>query len=167
VDVLLIRHAIAAPRDARGWRKDGARPLTAEGTRKFRRAAAGLARILPAPSRVLTSPLVRARETAALLERAGWPPPLECAELAPGDTASAAFARVMRFAREGVRCVALVGHEPELSRLLALMIGGPDASLGLELKKGGTAHVRFAAAVRAGRGALIALLPPKALRGLR
>jgi phosphohistidine phosphatase len=167
MDYFLIRHAIAAPRDSRRWPDDGARPLTAEGERKFRRAAAGLAQLLPTPSRVFTSPLVRARATAALLETASWPRAIECPELAADQSASVAFARIARLAGEGVRRAALVGHEPQLSLLLALMIAGPDASLGLEIKKGGAAHVRFTAAVRAGRGRLIALFPPKALRALR
>ena len=64
MELLIVRHAIAFPRDAGRWPDDTGRPLTVEGVKRARRAAAGLKRIVKRPTLVLTSPLVRARETA-------------------------------------------------------------------------------------------------------
>jgi len=70
--LLVIRHAPAGDREA--WSAEGkddrARPLTAAGRRKMREAANGLARLVPRPAALGTSPLVRARETARLAARA-------------------------------------------------------------------------------------------------
>ena len=89
MELLIIRHAIAAERDAQRWHDDGSRPLSPLGMRRARRAAAGLRAITRAPDRLLTSPLVRARQTAKILtEVAGWPPAEEAAELLPGTAPS-------------------------------------------------------------------------------
>src|SRR5438552_8227849 len=68
--VLLIRHAQAVPQGTRGL-SDAERPLTSDGERRFAAAARGIARLVPTPNALLTSPLVRARQTAALLA-AAW-----------------------------------------------------------------------------------------------
>src|SRR5213083_111093 len=67
--VLVIRHAHAAPQ-APGV-ADAERRLTAEGERRFHAAARGLARLVPPPDVFLTSPLLRARQTAAIAA-AAW-----------------------------------------------------------------------------------------------
>src|SRR5271168_1279325 len=75
MELLIIRHAIAFERNRRRWRDDGTRPLTPAGMRRSQKAAAGLKELGRAPDRLLTSPLVRARQTAQILtELAGWPP---------------------------------------------------------------------------------------------
>ena len=57
--------------------------------------------------------------------------------------------------------VAVVGHEPGLSELLALLLSGRTDGIGIELKKGGVALVRCERGVRAGGGELLWLLPPR------
>ena len=80
----LVRHAIAPPADPTIWPDDRLRPLTKKGKTRFRRAAAGLGTFARLPERVLSSPLVRAWQTAQLLEQAaGWPGPVACDALAP------------------------------------------------------------------------------------
>src|SRR5271167_4240849 len=107
MELLIIRHTIAAPRDAHRWRDDGSRPLTPVGMRRSRRAAAGLKMIAKAPDRLLTSPLVRARQTARILtEVAGWPPAEEVPELLPGTAALKVLALLARNRRKRI---ALVG----------------------------------------------------------
>src|SRR5262245_21183379 len=63
--LLIIRHAIAVPRGTADI-PDDERPLTKRGRRRFRTAAAGLARVVKRPDFVLSSPLPRARETAEI-----------------------------------------------------------------------------------------------------
>ncbi|HTY94099.1 MAG TPA: histidine phosphatase family protein [Steroidobacteraceae bacterium] len=163
----LVRHAIAAEPDPKRWPDDRQRPLTAAGARRFRRTAATLVRIMSvggAPERLITSPLERARQTAAILHRAGLPEPVEESVLAPGRTA----ARVLAVLRaHDAESIVLVGHEPDLGRLLAVCIAGPEAKLAVGFRKGGAACLRFAAAPRVGEATLEWLLPPKAIRALR
>ncbi|HTX24190.1 MAG TPA: histidine phosphatase family protein [Steroidobacteraceae bacterium] len=164
VRVYLIRHAAAFERDARRWPDDRLRPLTPDGMRKFRKAAAGLERLAGTVTCVLTSPLVRARQTAEILATAAcWAPATEAPELAPGHTPAQVLA-VMR--TQSAESFALVGHEPGLSDLLAASVVGPEARFACQLKKGGAACLNFAAAVRVGRARLDWLITPKALRSL-
>src|SRR5262245_20389569 len=93
MEIILIRHAIAFERDRARWPDDRARPLTREGRQKFSKGAAGLKRYMPKVASVLSSPLVRARETADLLAKvAGWPIAEEVAALAPDKSPQAVIA---------------------------------------------------------------------------
>jgi len=162
--VYVIRHAPACERDRKRWPDDRRRPLTPEGVRKFRKAAAGLARMAPSVDRVLTSPLARARETAEILAReAGWPPAVESAALAPGAGAARALAALRD---QRVETLAAVGHEPGLSELLALGIAAAGGEVRFALKKGGAACICFPSEVGPGRGHLEWLLAPRTLRAL-
>jgi phosphohistidine phosphatase len=136
--VYVVRHAPAGQRDASKWSDDSARPLSKKGERKFARAAAGLGGLGATPAVVLSSPYARAWRTAELLEeRAGWPAPTVCAELA----ASADSADVLPvLAQQGEDAtVALVGHEPNVSELTSLLLTGDGSRLSIPFKKGGTA----------------------------
>src|SRR5271167_2341100 len=85
MELLIVRHAIAFESDRLRWRDDGARPLSPMGIRLSRKAAAGLKQFSKVPDRLLTSPLVRARQTARILtDVAGWPRAEEVSELLPG-----------------------------------------------------------------------------------
>jgi phosphohistidine phosphatase len=162
VRILLIRHAIAVPRGTPGI-PEADRPLTPRGRRRFRRAARGLARLAARPDVLLTSPLLRARTTAELAARA-WRrlPPVVEPSLA-GESARAVLTALARQPAEAT--VALVGHEPLLSEILGLLLGGmPGAHL--PFRKGGAALVEVDGAPGAG-GRLIWFLPPRALRALR
>jgi phosphohistidine phosphatase len=160
VRVLIVRHASAVKRGRPGL-PDEQRPLTKDGAKVFKRVANGLARVLPRPARVLTSPLARARRTAELA-LAAWgsrTPPVAAPALA-----KPALAPVLRMLarHERVRSLALFGHEPGLSCLLAYLIGGAAAD-SLGLKKGGAALVEIETPLRGGRGRLVWFLPPRLL----
>ncbi len=165
MELLIIRHAIARERDRQRWRDDGARPLSPEGQKLSRKAAAGLKQFGKAPDRLLTSPLLRARQTAQILtEVAGWPHAQEAAELLPEEAAPALLARL---GKERGKRVAIVGHQPALGAFLAVCLLGEDAAVPIELKKNAVACVSFAGAPRAGRGVLQWLATPRMLRRLR
>jgi phosphohistidine phosphatase len=118
--VLVIRHAQAVPQGTRDLR-DADRPLTADGERRFRATALALARIVPKPDVLLTSPLLRAHQTARLLA-AAWTdiePTLEPA-LASGSV-DAILGALEQHARGAT--VVLVGHEPTVSALLGELLG--------------------------------------------
>jgi phosphohistidine phosphatase len=165
MELLIVRHAIAFERDLHRWRDDGARPLSPAGIRRARKAAAGLKQLCKAPERVLTSPLIRAKQTAQILtEVAGWPQAEEIAELAPGEPALAVLA-VLANARS--KSLALVGHQPGLGHLLTACLLGQGRNLPIEMKKNAIACLSFAASPRPGRAALKWLATPRMLRGLR
>jgi len=157
VELLLIRHADAVPRGTPGI-ADADRALTGRGKKQFRDAAKGLARLIR-PRAVLTSPLRRARETAEIACRA-WagPRPREVEALADYDLA-ALRSELERFS-DSTR-VALVGHEPHFSRLLAHLLAGTDAER-LTFRKGGAALVEVDGPGLT-RGSLLWYVPPKVL----
>jgi phosphohistidine phosphatase len=166
MELLILRHAVAFPRDSKRWPDDAERPLTMEGAKRARRAAAGLKRIATRPTLVLTSPLVRARDTAAIFSQAArWPEAVECDALSPGGSLDGVLDAVRRQGGKA-ECVAVVGHQPHLGRLLALCLRGDARAEAFELKKSAVVCLRFEGPPRAGQAVLTALLPPRNLRKL-
>jgi phosphohistidine phosphatase len=157
--LLIVRHAIAQPpgKDV----ADDDRQLTPRGRKRFRKAAKGLARIVPRPDALFTSPLARAVETAKIAADA-WgriEPTLE-PRLASGDDEALLSSVVAAHGEDAV--VALVGHEPHVSALLARLVNG--AGQHLPFKKGGAALVEVDEDARSGR--LMWFAPPRLLRRL-
>jgi len=114
VRLVLIRHAEAAPGEP-----DELRALTAEGHEQARQLGDRLRADGIEPDAVLSSPLLRARETAADLGF-GTPEPRE--ELGPGTTVADVRAAV---AGRG-DTVVVVGHQPDCSEIAAALSGGPE-----------------------------------------
>ena len=157
IELYLVRHAIAAERGPR-WPDDGKRPLTVKGIGRFREVVRGLAAIGVGLDVVLSSPLVRAIQTADLLAEGLDPrPPVEQVEgLAPGATVEAFVAALARAKRARIACV---GHEPDLGQLAAHLVG---ASQPFEFKKGGVCRIDLERA--SGPGRLVWLATPSLLR---
>jgi phosphohistidine phosphatase len=159
MQLVIIRHAIAVPRGTPGI-PDERRPLTREGEERFRACARGLARLVSRPEAVLTSPWLRARQTAEIAAAAwGRNEPLECEPLA-GGTFQAQAAVLDRYPHDAI--LALVGHEPHLSALVARILDCRDSER-LAFKKGGVALLDVPGRLAAG-GTLLAFLPPRVLK---
>lgn len=162
--LLLVRHAIAtdASNSPGG---DAARPLSAEGRLRFERGAQALAAQVPELALVLSSPLLRARQTAEILAAACGESPRrdELESLAPAGSPRATLAALARH-RE-LPAIALVGHEPTLSALEALLLVGSERSFGI-FKKGGAALVDWAPGSAPGSAALLWHLTAGQLRDL-
>jgi phosphohistidine phosphatase len=130
VRLVIVRHAEAASGEP-----DELRPLTAEGRDAARALGQRLADEGLEPDAVLTSPLLRARETAQELARPAGLEPEPDERLAPGATAEA----VRAAAEERGETVIVVGHQPDCSRIAAALGGGkepafpPAGMLSLEL----------------------------------
>ena len=118
MQLYLVRHAEAASGEP-----DELRPLTAEGREAARELGRRLAAEGVRPDAVLTSPLLRARETAAELARATGVDPEPDERLAPG--ASAEGVRAAADERGG-GTVVVVGHQPDCGRIAAMLTGGPE-----------------------------------------
>jgi phosphohistidine phosphatase len=165
MDLLIVRHATAFERNPKRWPDDSDRPLSPEGIERARKAATGLKRVLDRPPRLLTSPLARARQTAAILtEFAGWPKAVDCPALVP-DESPEALLEVLRATPQKV--VAVVGHQPHLGHLIAACLPGAVKPEAFDLKKFGVVHLSFPGPPRAGHAVLNGFIPPKLLRALR
>ena len=138
--VLLVRHAPAV-RHGTGDVRDHDRPLTRRGRQRFRLAARGLARIAERPDVLLTSPLIRARETADIAARA-FKRVTPRIEPALGQDDVDVLVTALKKLRSDAT-VALVGHEPTLSGLLAHLIGMHQGVDRFAFKKGGAALVNL------------------------
>jgi len=159
--VLLIRHAIAEDRivwAARGG-DDLERPLSSEGRKRMRRIAETLAWLEPEIDVLLTSPARRAVESAQILLASlpGEPAFQKAPELAPDGTSAGVLQRLK--SHRGATAVALVGHEPNLSRLASYLLTGGERDF-VEMKKGAGALLDFPDRVAAGAARLRWLVPP-------
>ena len=164
--ILLIRHGTAEDRGTFEWsaKKDAARALTQSGRRDMRKAAKGLRKVAPDIDVLATSPLVRARETAEIVGKVfGVDDLAEQPLLAPGGDADALLTWLHTQPTDAA--VALVGHEPDLSRFAGFLLARAHASF-VALKKGGSALIEFDDTPAAGRGVLAWLLQPGHLRKL-
>lgn len=156
MELYFVRHAIAAERVKAG--DDAARALTDDGAEKMRAGAAGLRRLGVAPDMLLSSPLVRARETADILA-AALGVAVRVADLLGPGCDLAALTQVLTDTGAAQR-VMLVGHEPDWSALIGVLTGGR-----VEMKKGAACRIDLPY-VAASAGVLIWLTPPKTLRAL-
>ena len=163
--VVLFRHGPAGRRDASRWPDDGERPLTARGTERTEAAARGLSRLLDDVSCVVTSPLARAAQTAAILHDELEPErTIETLEgLAPGGAYRSVIKRLEACGPNDT--IVLVGHEPDLGKIAGMLLFGAPAT-GLPLKKAGACTIHFVGPPKPGKGRLDAFLPPRVLRDL-
>jgi phosphohistidine phosphatase len=161
--LILVRHGIAGVRDILKWPNDGDRPLTQKGRRRFEVAAQGLAQLEPEVDLVLASLKVRAWDTAVILhEEAGWPAPQALDELR--ESAPEAVLAALEPYRS-LDSVALVGHEPFLTRLASHLLAS-QGGIAIDLKKGGALCLELPEEGSESTARLLWLLQPKALRGL-
>jgi phosphohistidine phosphatase len=139
MQLYLIRHGIAAEREI--YSNDEERPLIAEGIKKTEKVALRLQEIGVKFDIILTSPLVRAYQTAEILLKKGAGSHLELfSPLAPdGDFRELqewlSSYREKRY-NDGAKTVAAVGHQPDLGNWAELLIWG-DIRDRLALKKSG------------------------------
>lgn len=131
----ILRHGVAE--DAAPGGDDAARRLTPRGRSKMEEEAAGMRALGIEIDVLLTSPLPRAAETAAIVAAAyrGQPAPKTIAALAPGVGPAETLQALRPFARD--EHLMIVGHEPGLSRLASLVLTGSPDGLPTDLKKGG------------------------------
>jgi phosphohistidine phosphatase SixA len=157
--LVLMRHAAAGEADSGRWPDDRQRPLTDAGRREHARVAEALRLMGWGFDRILTSPLARARETADITARVyGGAPAPELTDLL-GDRAEPAstLAGLARVKAETLLCV---GHEPNLSRLAALLVSHAGRAR-IEMRKSGVAAIECAGPLAPGRGLLQMHLRPE------
>jgi phosphohistidine phosphatase len=164
--VYFIRHGIAA--DPEAYEHDQDRPLTAKGRAKTKAVAQQMSALGLAFDEILTSPLVRAQQTAEILLKANLAPHLTVTEhLAPMGS----FANWLEWLNAAWRqndgsnpkVLAMVGHEPDLSQWAELLIWG-DVKGVLQLKKAGIIGIEIPDEIDPiGNCILFWLTPPRLL----
>lgn len=146
----IVRHAVA---EARGdaYPDDDLRPLSAKGIAKFEKVARSLADFGLSVDRILSSPLVRARQTADILAQRlrNHPDVVETKALAPGGTYRDLTVELESCTK--LSSIALVGHEPSIGELAARLIG---LRTPIEFKKGAVCRVDVDTLPPAGPGQL-------------
>lgn len=164
VKILILRHAVAEEPEEfpPGIRDDRRRPLTLQGRVRMEQGAAGLLKLLPEIGIVGHSPLLRAQQTADILcARYARAKRVEADELEPGAGAQAIGHWLSHVSPDAP--VALVGHEPDLSRLIGWLTTGEENSF-VRMKKGGAALLECSGKPAAAGAELQWLLTPGQLR---
>jgi phosphohistidine phosphatase len=157
IELYLVRHADAG--DPMAWRgPDAARPLSDKGERQADRLGRFLSGIGFAPDAIITSPKLRASQTAeGVAHHLGVPVAIDD-RLADGVDL-AAIEDVLRDAGDPVRPV-LVGHDPDFSDLVETLTASPA----LSMKKGAMLRIDVERPLEPGGGSLVWLVPPALLK---
>ena len=165
MDVLLIRHAEAGERDPGRFPDDDLRPVTPDGKRKMEQVARVMKKMGIKFEHLVSSPLVRALQTAEIVRTAfEFAGEVETSSALGHDCTPQNVTKLLsRFAADAR--VALVGHEPSFSAVAAALIGADQAHI--ELKKGGSIGIRFEAGAQIGQGSQLFHLKPSLLRKVR
>ena len=155
----LVRHAIAEDRGPE-WPDDALRPLTDAGIARFDRAARGLAAMKADITVILSSPFLRARQTADILARRlpGRPPVVDVPALQPEKSWRQVLPVLVDYV--GHEALALVGHEPSIGQLAAALLRMRGE---IEFKKGGACRIDVETLPPVSPGRLRWLAPPRVL----
>lgn len=154
--LFFLRHGIAE--DTHGTIMDYDRALTEEGRSQLHQSARALQRLGVKPDVILTSPLIRAAQTAEIVAPILGARVETANELQPGCVLDDLQRLLRRYNHETIM---IVGHEPDFSSMAARLINADER--GIALKKGGLIRIEIDGRPQPGRGRLSALLTPKML----
>ena len=159
MNLYLIRHADAVPREAWGDQDDADRPLTDAGKSQCAALATALLARGVSLNHVVSSPTLRTRQTAeTMLEH--WPAPapeqLTCKALAPDGRPKKITRFLLGLSGENV---AVVGHMPDLAHYAGWLVGAKKAQV--DIAKSGVAFIRFDGSPDKGEGSLVWLITPE------
>ena len=137
MDLYLLRHAIADEPGSPAYEDDSQRPLTSRGSAKMKQIASGLRHMEIEFDFILSSPLVRARQTAEILAKSyGMRDRLVLTPALQPEAPTSQIINEINEKYSQYKNVVLVGHQPNLNALISMLISG-DPTLSLTLKKGG------------------------------
>jgi phosphohistidine phosphatase len=157
MELYLLRHAHAG--DPGAWDgPDERRPLSAKGEKQSDRLGRFLAEVGFRVDAVITSPKVRAAQTARIVAEALSLPVGEDARLG-GEVGLGTLESILRDAGDPARAV-VVGHDPDFTDLVAILCG----SARVPMKKGALARIDVDRPLQPGGGTLRWLVPPDLLR---
>jgi phosphohistidine phosphatase len=158
MNLYIIRHAIAVDEGSPEYEEDSQRPLTDKGKKKMRQIAKGLRALGVDLDMVISSPYVRAKETAEILADVFKMKDVTFSDnLIPMGDPDLLIAEMNE--KYSVNSIALVGHEPFLSALIGLLVS-ENAGIDMTLKKGGVCRLSADDLHHARKAALEWLLTP-------
>jgi phosphohistidine phosphatase len=161
MDLYVLRHGRAGEHG--DFEDDRIRPLTREGRERSVSSGRGMRLLGIAPRVVLSSPLTRAEQTAALVAKElEGAPQVELTEVLSPGAGPEAVVRFLRAAHHDAESVLVVGHEPDLGVLIGALVSG-DGTARVRMKKGGLCHLKLHEGELA---ELCALYPPRVLVAL-
>ncbi len=165
-ELYVMRHGLAVTRGSVRFSDDAQRPLVPEGKERMREIAEGLKQVGFEVVWVVSSPLVRALETAGIIaESLTSSAPVDvCEAMRPGGSPEDLITFLAK--RPSRTRVLVVGHEPDLSELAARLIGA-GSHANLAFKKGGCCMISFDEFPPKNPGQLVWWLTPRLLRKLR
>ena len=137
MNLYFMRHGIAVDRaDSGAGSDDRERQLTPKGIKRMNKAAKGLATLSLSFDRILTSPLERARQTAKIVAQILQVEDRveEIEQLSPEQSAQDLLSGLVAYS--GKKEILLVGHEPQLSSTISVLLSGTSGAV-IRLKKGG------------------------------
>ena len=161
----IVRHALAEDLAADG---DEGRHLTEVGRQRMLKAAAGMQTLGLEFDLILTSPLARAAETAEVIATvyATGLTPSVLTELATGIAPADAVAALAPHGRND--SVMIVGHEPQLSAMVSILLAGEPDAMHLRMRKGGCVALELPAnRIQPGAAELLWMMTQRQLRKLR
>lgn len=166
MDLYLLRHSEAVERGSVEGMSDAKRPLTDKGLRRARVAGHFFRKAEVRFDRILCSPFLRAKTTAELVVQVmKWPGELEFSEHLTPNADPGRWLGEHRHLVTEAGSVLVVGHEPNLSSLAAILLAGSVGSGAIHLRKGGAIRIVVSGLAPAG-GQLEWLLSPKLLEML-
>ena len=166
MELIIIRHGIAEDREdfAKKNLGDHLRPLTLKGRKRVQKVGMQLADWIPSVDLIVSSPFVRARQTAEIMSQIFFETKvIEAPELVP-QSPPAAFLKWLKAHARDLGRIVIVGHEPQLSCFASYLLSGrPDSFI--DLKKGGALSLELESfdLSQVGTAELLWLLPPKFL----
>jgi len=138
MELYLLRHAIAVDRETGGYKNDCERPLTSQGRYKMKRIAQGMQILKLSFDTILSSPYIRAKETAAIVTevlKIKTDSILLTKNLIP-DASFEPLIKEINNHLPSSQNILLVGHQPHLSGLVSYLLAG-ESSISIDFKKGG------------------------------
>ena len=159
--IYILRHGIAAPRGVKPYPNDD-RPLTEEGIEKMLKGVMGIVHVLDDVDIILTSPMIRAAETAKIVAKAlHIESKLQiCNELGPGSSLKNLLIYLAKFKK--LRSIMIVGHEPDLAYFASALLGKKTPVI--EFKKSSLCCIEVTTIPSKKDGKLLWHVTPKQLR---
>ena len=147
-----------------GFKTDADRPLTPKGRRQLRQIAAAMQKLDLRFNLILSSPYLRARQTAEIVAQSlKLKKRLAFSDELTPDGDPKALIRQLNELKPARKNIMLVGHEPRLRRLIALLISGEPATA-IDLKKGGLCRLEMDSLCFGRCATLTWLLTPKQMK---
>jgi phosphohistidine phosphatase len=161
MELYILRHGIAVPRGTPGYPDDD-RPLTEEGVEKMKAGAKGIAQVVSGFDVIISSPLVRALDTAKITAKAAaYKNEIVITEFLIPGTPMKTLLKFLEGYKDKER-VLIAGHEPQLGFIASNLIGAEDSVI--MFKKGGICRIDITSLTSGEKGTLVWSMTPKQLR---